>query len=329
MAAPAPRDGPRVTGHDVEAARLPAGFSRKEAHQVRRLGLVLAITAAFVVLELAGAVLARSQVLLADGLHLLLDVLALGLSMAAMRVAVRPPSDRFTFGLRRVEPLVALFNGLLVVVVACVITREALEDLASPASPRPTVMLVVAAAALVVHGVSAWLIHDAIGHREPAAHAHEHDEAHDHAHDDHHHGHALNLRGVWLHLVGDVLGSITALVAAIVIGLGGTPRVDAAGSLLVALILVAGAGKLLRDAVLVLLDAAPAHLPTRAVRDLVRSEPGVLEVAELRVWTLGAGHDAVMVKVRVAAPDAELTKRLGDRLRRELGIELAVVEVAH
>ena len=112
-------------------------------------------------------------------------------------------------------------------VVACVITREALEDLASPASPRPTVMLVVAAAALVVHGVSAWLIHDAIGHREPAAHAHEHDEAHDHAHDDHHHGHALNLRGVWLHLVGDVLGSITALVAAIVIGLGRTPRVDA------------------------------------------------------------------------------------------------------
>ncbi len=291
--------------------------------------MVLAITSAFVVLELGGAVLARSQVLLADGLHLLLDVFALGLSIAAMRLAVRPPTDRFTFGLRRVEPLAAVFNGFLVLAVAAAIVREAVGGLAEPGSPLPSIMLIVASAALGVHGVSAWLIHDALHAKLPGSHAHEHEHEHAHAHaHGHGRGHALNLRGVWLHLIGDMLGAVTALVAALTIRLGGPTLVDPLGSLVVALILFVGAIRLLRDAALVLLDATPAHLPIRAVRELIAAEPGVVAVADLRLWTVGAGHDAAAVRVQVAAPDEKLARRIRDRLHGQLGIELVTVEVS-
>jgi cobalt-zinc-cadmium efflux system protein len=297
------------------------GFTRAEAHQVRRLGVVLGLTSVFAGLELAGAVAARSQVLLADGVHLLLDVVALGLSIAAMRLAVRPPTDRFTFGLRRIEPVAAVLNAILVLLASWAIVHEAASDLATTTSPRPTLMLIVATAALFVHGWSAWLIHDAIEHHEPGPpHAHEHAPRQ--------HGHALNLRGVWLHLVGDTLGAIAAVVAAVVIRLGGPAVVDPIGGLLVALLLALGAFKLLRDAVLVLLDAAPAHLPTRVVREVVSAESGVAAIVHLRVWTLGAGHDAVALKVRSRSADLGLADRLSHRLRHDLGVELVTVEVA-
>jgi cobalt-zinc-cadmium efflux system protein len=301
------------------------GFTHAEAHQARRLRLVLGLTAVFVTLEFVGAIAARSQVLLADAVHLLLDVVALAMSIGAMRLAVRAPTDRFTFGLRRVEPLVAVLNAVLVLAASWAIVDEAAQDLSSTTVPRPTLMLIVATAALFVHGMSAWLIHDALEHSGHDDHAH-HD--HGHAHPPRQHGHALNLRGVWLHLVGDTLGAVAAVVAAVVIRFGGPAIVDPLGGILVAVLLVAGAIKLLRDASLVLLDAAPSHLPTRVVRELVLGELGVTGITHLRVWTLGAGHDAVAMKVRVAADDAGLANRLGHRLRHELGVELVTVEVS-
>jgi cobalt-zinc-cadmium efflux system protein len=97
----------------------------------------------------------------------------------------------------------------------------------------------------------------------------------------------------------------------------------------VAVILALGAARLLRDAALVLLDAAPDHLPTLSVRDIIETERGVIDVVQLRVWTLGAGHDAVAVSVRVAAPDPAITARIHERLREALGIEFVTVEIAY
>jgi len=306
-----------------------------ESRQARRLGVVLAITTVFTGLELAGAAAARSQVLWADGIHLLTDVLALALSIVAMRLAIHPPSDRFTFGLRRVEPIAAVLNGFLVLGASVVIVVEATEDLRGTVSPRPNLMLIVAAAAFVIHGLSAWLLHDVIHHHGEGAHAEPHaqdhdQEGHDGHHHDHHprpHGHALNLRGVWLHLIGDTLGAFAALGAALVIHGGGPPIVDPLGSLLVAAILVVGALKLLGEATMVLLEAAPTHLPARAVRDVIARESGVLDIQDLRVWTLGAGHDAVAVRVRASGSATGLAARIGDRLRHDLHVEQVTVQV--
>jgi cation diffusion facilitator family transporter len=204
-------------------------------------------------------------------------------------------------------------------------------------------MLAVAVVALFVNGLSAWLLHDAIGHAHPHAHdpdnpddhtgeADEH--AHDHAGHDHHdhahgkaHGHALNLRGAWLHLLGDTLGAVAAIVAAVVIRVGGPSTADPIASFVVAGILLVGAVRLFRDATLVLLESAPQHLPIASIREVILAFPGVTSLHDLHVWTLGAGHDAVTVHVTTAAADPMLGQRLSEKVRSTLGVEYVTVQV--
>jgi cation diffusion facilitator family transporter len=322
------------------ASRVVHGaFTPGEARQARRLGIVLAMVSAFFVLELAGAIVADSVVLQADALHLLMDVLALAVSLLAMRLAVRRPTPRFTFGLRRAEPVAAIFSAGLVLATTAGIVFEGVEALSQRTPPRAGVMLVVALLALVVNGLSAWLLHDAIGHSH--AHAHDPDNPDDrdddgeHDHHDHDHaqahgharGHALNLRGAWLHLLGDTLGALAALCAALVIRFGGPAAADPIASFVVAAILLFGSLRLLRDATHVLFEAAPPHLPLEAIHQVIASFPGVVSVHDLHVWTLGAGHDAVTVHVTTASHDPSLGQRLSERIRAVLHVEYVTVQV--
>jgi cobalt-zinc-cadmium efflux system protein len=301
-------------------------FTPEEERQAGRLRLVLWIVGGFFVVELAGALAAQSVVLQAEAAHLLMDVLALGVSLLAMRVAVRRPTARFTFGLRRAEPVAAIFSGLLVLVTTGLIVAEAIEALRGGSPPRATIMIVVAVAALGVNGVSAWLLHGAVGH---AGHAHgDPDNPEDHGHGDRRAGggHALNLRGASLHLLGDALGAVAALVAAVVIRFWGYAVADPMASFVVAAILLVGSVRLLRDATLVLLEAAPPHLPVRTIREVIVGLPGVLEVHDLHVWTLGAGHDAITVHVRTASQDPGFGQDLARRIRTLLGAEYVTVQ---
>jgi cobalt-zinc-cadmium efflux system protein len=327
-----PHAGPE---HAHAAAPGPATFTAGEARQARRLKMVLGLVGGFFVLELGGALWAESVVLQADAAHLLMDVLALGMSLFAMRLAVRRPTARFTFGLRRAEPVAAIFSALLVLATTAGIVVEGIEALGGQTPPRATVMLVVAVMAIFVNGLSAWLLHDSMGH----GHAHDPDNPDDH--DDHEHrvdpagppaehkahGHALNLRGAWLHLMGDTLGGVAALVAALIIRFGGSPKADPIASFAVAAILLFGSLRLLRDALLVLLEASPRHLPLATVRQLIVGFPGVVALHDLHVWTLGAGHDAVTVHVRADTLDPSFGQRLSERIRSVLGVEYVTVQV--
>jgi cobalt-zinc-cadmium efflux system protein len=290
-------------------------FTAREAHQAGRLGTVLAIAAAFFVLELAGALAADSVVLQAAALHLLTDILALAISLVAMRVAVRRPTPRFTYGLRRVEPVAAIFSAFLVLATTVGIVFEGIEALHQRTPPKAGLMLVFAVGALLVNGVSAWLLHDASRPHGGVAQASGAG------------GHALNLRGASLHLAGDTLGAFAAVCAALVIRFGGSAAADPIASFVVAAILVYGSALLLRDAALVLLEAAPAHLPIAAIRRAVAEFPGVTAVRDLHVWALGAGHDAVTVHVHAEAPDGGLAAALSARIRAEFGVEYCTVQV--
>ncbi len=304
---------------DVRGAN--GAFTEREARQARRLRTVLVVVGGFFVLEIGGAILAESVVLQADAVHLLMDVLALGVSLLAMRLAVRRPTPRFTYGLRRAEPVAAIFSALLVLATTVGIVIEAAEALHSRSPPRIGIMLVFGTLALGVNGLSAWLLHDAI---HPG---HDHDGDSGAGLRGHVQGHALNLRGAWLHLVGDTLGALAALGAALVIRFGGPVAADPIASFVVAAILLFGSLRLLRDATLVLLEAAPLHLPVAMVRDLVSGFPGILGVHDLHVWSLGAGHDAITVHVRSESRDPELGQRLAARLRVALGVEYVTVQV--
>lgn len=324
--------------HETKAAKEDAAAAT-ERRQARRLMLVCFVIACFFVVELIGAKAARSDVLEADAYHLLMDVFALAISLAAMRIATTRPSSRFTYGLRRVEPLAALVNGALVFGVAIELIRDAAQHLANPTMPRSGLMLIVASAALVVNGFSAWVLHGAMhGGHSHAGHSH---AGHAHAHADHAHAepvedegqhaaaqaHHLNLRGAWLHLLGDALGSLAALVAALSIRYGASPIIDPLASFLVVAILVIGALRLVRDAALVLLDAAPPRLPVARVRKVVLAHPGVKSIHALHVWSLGTGHDAVTVHVTADGVDPDLGTHLGDVLRTKFAAEYVTVQV--
>ena len=334
--------------HEREAEH---SFTPLEARQARRLFIVLVVVSMFFVVEFAGAKAAKSDVLQADALHLLMDVFALGASLFAMRLAVKRPWKRFTFGLRRAEPLAALLNAVLVLFAVSEILRDSIHHLSTGEPPLSNIMLVVAIAALVVNGLSAWLLHGAmhshdgehapisIGHSH-AHHHHDHeghdhhDPAHDHPDNPHDRaekkrrsGQHLNLRGAWLHLMGDTLGSLAALVAAIVIQRGGPPIVDPLASFLVVAILLWGALRLIRDAIFVLIEAAPSHLPVEDVRHMILAVEGVHGVHDLHVWTLGAGHDAVMTHVVGASEDRGLADRVRKMLRETTNARYVTVQI--
>jgi cobalt-zinc-cadmium efflux system protein len=303
-------------------------FTSGEARQAKRLTLVLVLVSLFFFIEFAGALLARSNVLQADALHILMDIFALGMSLMAMRIAVRRPTPRFTFGLRRAEPVAALFNASLVLLAVVGIVWHAIDSLRGHDQPESHLMLYVAIGALVVNGFSAWLLHGVIGHHP--GHDHGHDHGHGQAHD---HGkgkaggHEMNLRGARLHLLGDTLGSLAALVAAIIIRAGGPVSADPIASIVVAGILVFGAVRLLRDALLVLLEASPKHLNVNAIRRVIEAHPGVAEVHDMHVWSLGAGHDAVIAHIHEDGTEKELTTKLVAKLREVTGAEYVTVQV--
>lgn len=311
----------------------PDALAETERRQSTRLLMVLVMLGLFFVVELAGAKLAKSDVLEADAYHLLMDVFAIAISLGAIRLAKRAPSERFTFGLRRAEPLAALANGVLVLGLAVELVRDALEHLGTTAVPKTGLMLVVATAALVVNGLNAWLLHGAMHGHHGHGHGEHHDHDHDHEHHDHDHeahghvdhGHQLNLRGAWLHLLGDALGSVAAFVAGLVIRFGGPPVVDPIASLVVVAILVIGALRLLRDAGLVLVEAAPPHLPVAKVRKALLGVAGIAEVRALHVWTLGTGHDAVTAHVK--ASDPALGEKACELLRAKFRVEYVTVQV--
>jgi cobalt-zinc-cadmium efflux system protein len=294
--------------------------------------MVVAIVATFFGLELGGAILADSVVLQADALHLLMDVLALSVSLFAMRLAVRRPTPRFTYGLRRAEPVAAIFSALLVLGTTVFIVVEGIESLRRSEQPKAGIMLFISVCALLVNGLSAWLLHDVMDH----SHSHPHDADNPDDEQDEHvaaavaaraQGHALNLRGAWLHLLGDTLGALAALVAALFVRFAHSSVADPIGSFVVAVILLGGSLRLLRDATMVLLESAPRHLPVAAIHEIVRGFPGVSAVHDLHVWTLGAGHDAITVHVRAGSMDPSLGQRLSERIRATLGVEYVTVQV--
>jgi cobalt-zinc-cadmium efflux system protein len=229
---------------------------------------VLGITAVFMVAEAIGGVLSGSLALLADAGHMFTDVAALGLSVFAMRLARRPPSTKRTFGYARLEILAALVNGAALLVIAGLILVEAWERLRAPVQVDGGLMLGVAALGLAVNVVGALLLH---------SHAHEN----------------LNVRGAYLHVLGDLLGSVGAIAAGIVILTTGWAPADPIVSVAIALLILWGAWGLVREAADILLESAPAHVDMDAILADLAGVPGLDQVHDVHVWTLTSGFVAL------------------------------------
>jgi cobalt-zinc-cadmium efflux system protein len=266
-----------VAGAEMDA---PASEMRdrtaRERSKTRRVVAAMVVLSLFFCVQLTGAIIARSDVLRAEALHILTDVAALALALLAMRVALRDGAgQRGSSVLRRAEPIAALVNAVFILGATALLVVDALRDLRTGATPDAGIMLWVAISAVVINGASAWLIHGAIDpmheHGHLGSHGHAHARSHAEADDptcpkghvyvpghEVHEGHALNLRGAFLHLAADALGSTAAVIAAVLIRAGFSPKVDPIATFAVAAILVYAAARLLRDAARAL--ATPEHV---------------------------------------------------------------------
>jgi cobalt-zinc-cadmium efflux system protein len=227
----------------------------------RRLALVLALTATYALAEVIGGWLSNSLALLADAGHMLTDIVALALALLAAWSARRPPDSTRTYGYQRLEILAALFNAVVLVCIALFILIEAWDRFRAPPQVDYTLMAAIAAGGLVVNVAGAMILG---GHR-----------------------HGLNVRAAYLHVLGDLLGSVGALAAAGLIGWFGWYWADPAASVVIGVIIVVSAVRLLFESVNVLLEGAPSHVKTDDVRRCLQDMPGVCEVHDLHLWSLG------------------------------------------
>ncbi|CAL9366561.1 cation transporter [Streptomyces sp. DH-12] len=263
-------------GHDHGHAHgVPAGGTVSAAYR-GRLRIALAITVFVMIVQIVGGLLADSLALVADAAHMATDALGLGMALFAIHVAGRPPSERRTFGLARAEILAALANCLLLLGVGGYVLYEAVQRFITPADTEGGLAMVFGAVGLVANLVSLALLMR--GQKE-----------------------SLNVRGAFLEVAADALGSVTVIVAALVIVTTGWTAADPIASLVIALMIVPRTLRLLRETLDVLLEAAPKGVDMAEVRAHILDTPGVEDVHDLHAWTITSGLPVLSAHVVVSA----------------------------
>jgi cobalt-zinc-cadmium efflux system protein len=237
-----------------------------------RLMVVLAISATIFIAELVVGLLSNSLALLADAGHVFADVAGTALALGAIQLASRPATGKRTFGFYRFEILAAVLNAVLLFVIAGYVLIEAWRRLSSEPEIATGPMLAVAVVGLAANLISARLLH---GVQKDS----------------------LNMRGAYLEVLGDALGSAAVLVAALVIMFTGIRAADAIASVLIGLLILPRTWSLLRDAVDVLLEATPKDVNMDHVREHILEAPGVREVHDLHAWTITSGMNVVSAHV--------------------------------
>ncbi len=263
-----PRVGVLMTGHShgVDSAG--------GAQHRRRLTAVLVVTGAVMVVEVVAALVSGSLALAADAGHMFTDVAAIGIALTAMTIAERRTTSRSTFGLYRLEIFAAAVNAVILLAVAAFVVWTAVRRLDDPPEVGSGLMIAVAVLGLAANAGSLWWLRE--GQRE-----------------------SLNVRGAYLEVLGDLLGSAAVIVAGVVIATTGEQVADPVASLVVALLIVPRTWALLREAVTILLEATPSGTDLDHVRRHIVGVEGVLDVHDLHIWTISSGRPVMSAHVVV------------------------------
>jgi cobalt-zinc-cadmium efflux system protein len=276
------------------------------ARNSRRLLLTLFLVATYMVAEVIGGLYTNSLALLADAGHMLSDVGALSLSLFAIWISQKPATPRHTFGYYRTEILAALINGSLLIAISGYIFFEAYHRLRDPQPVLGSTVLLIAMGGLVVNVTSLWILH--AGKDE-----------------------SLNVRGAWLHILSDLLGTFGVLIGGFLVWQYGWYWADPAVSFLIGALVIFASWHLLREAVGVLLEATPAHINLAELRAAMEEVPGVLEVHDLHVWTITSGMDAMSGHVVVpedwgGRSQGEILRDLHGLLHDRFGIHHTTIQ---
>jgi cobalt-zinc-cadmium efflux system protein len=269
----------------------------------RPFAIGVALNIAFVLVEAASGVFARSTAMLADAAHNASDVLGLLLSWGAIALARRRPSARRTYGMRRGTILAALANAVLLLLAVGAVIWEAIGHLRRPESPRPGVMMLVAGLGILVNGGSAALF---AGHGK----------------------NDVNVRSAFFHLLGDAVIAAGVVVAGAVIYFTGWTWLDPVTSLVVCVTVVLGVRTLLRESLDLALDAVPPHIVPEEVRRYLEALPGVARVHDLHIWPMSTTHIALTAHlVMPGTHDDAFLQRVARDLHDKFEIEHATLQV--
>ena len=260
-------------GHDHGHSHAPAGGTATSAY-VGTLRVALSITLTVMVVEIVGGFLADSLALVADAAHMATDALGLGMALLAIHFANRPATDNRTFGYARAEILAALANCLLLLGVGGYVLYEAIQRFVTPADTEGGLTIVFGAIGLVANMISLTLLMR--GQKE-----------------------SLNVRGAFLEVAADALGSLAVIVSAVVILTTGWQAADPIASLVIGLMIVPRTVKLLRETLDVLLESAPKDVDMTEVRTHILALDGVEDVHDLHAWTITSGMPVLSAHVVV------------------------------
>jgi cobalt-zinc-cadmium efflux system protein len=272
----------------------------------RWLTIALALIVAFMCAELVAGLLANSLALLSDAAHMLTDAASIALALGAARLAARPATGAPTFGWGRAEILAAQLNGVSLLVLAAVITWEAVARLANPPDVDGALVIVVGVLGAGVNVAAAW----ALSRAERRS---------------------LNIEGARAHVLADLYASIGAVVAGLAVVLWGARVADGLAGLLVAALMVRSGWALVRDSGRVLLEASPAAADTQAIGRALSAAPGVLDVHDLHLWEITSGFPALSAHVTVSEQTDchDLRRSLQRVLSDRFAIEHATLQVDH
>ncbi|MEA2314919.1 MAG: cobalt-zinc-cadmium efflux system protein [Solirubrobacteraceae bacterium] len=293
MSAVAHTHAPHIHGHGGEA-------------DARRLRIALALILALLASEVAAGAISHSLALLSDAGHMLADAGAIGFSLVALRLAARPAKGAMTFGFKRAEILSAQVNGVTLLILAALITYEAVRRLVHPPHVHGLLVLLVALAGIAVNVLAARVL--AGGEQR-----------------------SLNVEGSFQHILTDLYGFIGTAIAAGVILVSGFQRADAIVSLLIAALMMRSGATLVRASARVFLEAAPEGLDPEAVGAALVDEPGVVEVHDLHVWEITSGFPALSAHVLVtAACDCHEARRAMEAMLHErFALDHTTLQVDH
>lgn len=244
-----------------------SGFGHNHgASNKKSLTIALVITTVFLIAEIVGGIITNSLALISDAAHMLSDVAALGLSLLAIWFASKPATLRRTFGFYRAEVIAALINGATLVLISIYIFFEAYQRFKNPPEVQSGLMLIIAVIGLLANLVSAWVLSRGGGHE-----------------------HNLNIRGAFLHVIGDALGSVGAIAAGIIMMYTGWYYADPLISVIIGILVLLSSWRLLNETIHVLLEGTPRHINLENVKASMVNVIGVKQIHDLHVWTVSSG----------------------------------------
>jgi len=271
----------------------------------RRLVFAITLTAVTLVAEVIGGVWSNSLALLSDAGHVFLDLFALLLSLGAIKLAAQPASERHSYGLHRAEVLASLINGLTVFLMAIGILYEGSKRMIAPQEVRTTPMLIIALLGLIANLLAARALHG-------------------HSHDD------LNVRSAFLHVLGDAAASVGVIAGAILMRYTGWYQADPIISIAIGLLILVGAGRLLREATHILMEGVPRGMSVDQVAERLRGIDGVLDVHHLNIWAVCSHIFALSAHVEIKpafdGQRSQLLQRIEHDLRHSFHITHTTIQ---